>query len=94
MESINSEPSKDDFIKMVDYEPVTNKFSEQNEAILKKVKVKNQFEARQIIATYDLENTIFHIFKKFKHDYIETRKMLEKHFEIREKALSKLTSKL
>ena len=93
--NINKLDSSDLEIIKIDYdEPVTNKFSEQNEVILKKVKVKNQFKARQIIATYDLENTIFHIFKNFKHDYNEMRKMLFKHFEIREKELSKLTSKL
>jgi hypothetical protein len=88
------EPIQDDFIKMVDYEPVTNKFSEQNEFILKSVKIKNQFKARQIIATYDLENTIFDVFKKFQHNYIEMRKVLENYFEIREKTLLQLTSKL
>ena len=42
-------------------EPVTSKFSIQDENILNKVKPKNQNKAKQIITNYDLENTVFDI---------------------------------
>jgi len=83
-----------EFIKIVSKPNVIDEFDEQDEYILSRVKEKNVFLAKNIIARYGLAHPLDSYFKKYRNDFDGLQQALSDFSKKRKADLLELTKDL